>query len=282
LPETSHDAPAAGESLVIEWHGRPVHWRRFGAGSPLVLLHGGHGSWRHWQRNIAALAEHHSVWVPDMPGYGDSALPADAGSADGSGLQNLLGALHGTLDLAIGAATPVGLAGFSFGGLIAAHLAVRRPGVRTLALLGPAGHGGRRRPRGELVSWRAAWEAGDTAALAEVMRNNLSAHMLHAPPQDIDHAALALHIEACLKARFRSRPISRAGGLGEALGRYAGPTLLVWGQHDVTAEPAVIGPLMADAAGGEAQWRIVEDAGHWVQYEASQEINRTLLHWAAT
>ena len=36
--------------------GAIVHWRRFGKGEPLVLVHGGHGNWGHWIRNIEALA----------------------------------------------------------------------------------------------------------------------------------------------------------------------------------------------------------------------------------
>ncbi|MBY4596358.1 alpha/beta fold hydrolase [bacterium BD-1] len=49
-----------------------VAWRAWGSGPPLVLLHGSHGSWRHWVRNIEALAAQRTVCAPDMPGYGDS------------------------------------------------------------------------------------------------------------------------------------------------------------------------------------------------------------------
>jgi pimeloyl-ACP methyl ester carboxylesterase len=32
-------------------------WRVWGAGEPLVLTHGGSGSWTHWIRTIPALAQ---------------------------------------------------------------------------------------------------------------------------------------------------------------------------------------------------------------------------------
>jgi pimeloyl-ACP methyl ester carboxylesterase len=31
-----------------------VVWRSWGSGPPLLLLHGLHGSWMHWVRNVAA------------------------------------------------------------------------------------------------------------------------------------------------------------------------------------------------------------------------------------
>jgi pimeloyl-ACP methyl ester carboxylesterase len=145
----------------VEWQGRYVCWRGFGKGRPLVLIHGGHGNWLHWARNIDALAAEHAVWVVDMPGYGDSDEPAPGG-----GLPSLVDPLVATLDQLVGAQSPVDLAGFSFGGLVASHMACLRPQIRRLALLGPAGHGGRRRPRGELQPWKAAAEAGDGAALS--------------------------------------------------------------------------------------------------------------------
>ena len=50
-------------------------WRSWGDGPALVLLHGAFGSWNHWIRNILPLAERFRVLVPDMPGYGASAMP---------------------------------------------------------------------------------------------------------------------------------------------------------------------------------------------------------------
>jgi pimeloyl-ACP methyl ester carboxylesterase len=259
---------------AVEWEGRQVTWRRFGGGGrPLVMLHGGHGNWMHWARNVEALSVDRAVWVPDMPGYGDSDDTEFAGS-----LAAVVRPTIATLDQLVGEGTPIDLVGFSFGGLVAAFIAARRPAVERLALLGPAGHGGRRRPRGALQSWKHAAEAGDAAALDATMRHNLSMHMLHVPAEDIDALAVRIHTDACLHTRFRSRDISQSGGLFEALARRTGPTLMVWGEHDVTADPAALVTAVAEKL-PQAQTRIVEGAGHWVQYERADKVNELLSGW---
>ena len=68
------DAAAEHRSVPFS-DGRAMHWRIFGQGNPLVLLHGGHGSWLHWIRNIDALSRDHMLFVPDLPGFGDSDDP---------------------------------------------------------------------------------------------------------------------------------------------------------------------------------------------------------------
>jgi 2-hydroxy-6-oxonona-2,4-dienedioate hydrolase len=50
-------------------------WRRWGSGEPVVLAHGGSGSWTHWIKAIPALKQHYEVWAVDLPGLGDSAMP---------------------------------------------------------------------------------------------------------------------------------------------------------------------------------------------------------------
>lgn len=248
---------------------RTVTWRRFGQGDPLILIHGGHGSWLHWVRNVEYLAQHHEVWVSDLPGYGDSDPPGSPG------LEGLVDATCSSLDMLLGPSRPVRLIGFSFGGLIAATLAARRPAVVQLALLGPAGHGGIRRPRGELQAWQGLptgspeWNAA--------MRHNLLVHMLHAPSR-IDDLALQVHGQSCLATRFHSKKISRASGLQPALDAYAGPVLMVWGEHDVTADPRTLGPQLT-RAWPQRELEVIEDAGHWVQYEMAERVNALIQAW---
>lgn len=260
-----HDIAVPGTDVRIAW-------RRSGSGgSPVVLLHGGHGSWLHWARNVQALAARHTVWVPDLPGYGDS-----TGTADLT-LETIVALLDTSLDRLIGTATPVHVVGFSFGGLVAAALAAERGGVCSLALLGPAGHGGTRRPQGELRPWQPAHARGDGEALDDALRHNLRMQMLHGA-HSADAAALYIHREACLRTRFRSKPLSRSAALPALLARYAEPVLLAWGEHDVTAVPETTRPLLAQRT-DSSRFVVVPGAGHWVQYEAAADINALLLQW---
>lgn len=280
LPDPADDARArafidalnaTAERHDVTFTGGRVAWRRFGRGPALMLLHGGHGRWLHWARNISAWAAHYTVWVPDMPGYGDSDVPPEPT------LDALVEATVGTLRALIGAA-PVALLGFSFGALVAASLAARMGGAVThLALLGPGGHGGTRRPRGDLRPWREAAARQDATGLAEVMRHNLLMHMLHAPDA-VDALALRIHTDACVRTRFHSKSISRAGGLGRALEAWSGPLLLAWGEHDVTADPE---PAARTLGAGRTRCRtqIVPGAGHWVAYERADDVNARVLDW---
>lgn len=263
------------ERVDLPYLGRNVCWRRWGDGSPLVMVHGGHGNWMHWVRNIEPLMHRHAVWVPDLPGFGDSdeigthAQPPER-------KQYVVDALSTTLDTLVGRNASIDVAGFSFGGLIASELASQRGHIRRLALLGTAGHGGTRRQQIEMVNWR----GDDPVRMREALGHNLAVFMLHEPAA-IDALALSVHENSCLRTRFRSKAISRAGGLRAALDRYGGPLLLIWGEHDVTAVPHEIAPVLAGEDDGR-EWCVVPCAGHWVQYEGADDVNRLLLRWFAT
>jgi 2-hydroxy-6-oxonona-2,4-dienedioate hydrolase len=74
----------AGEKITTPLDFGSVVWRAWGErGKPeLVLLHGGSGSWGHWIANVLPLAESNRVLVPDIPGFGDSAVPPAPHAAD--------------------------------------------------------------------------------------------------------------------------------------------------------------------------------------------------------
>lgn len=253
---------------VVQVGEQQVSWRQFGEGTPLVLIHGGHGSWLHWARNIEALSKNFSVWVPNLAGYGDSSDPMFGD------FETMVEVTASCLTQLFGAETPVDLAGFSFGGLVSANVAAKGLPVRRLALLGPGGHGGPRRERGKLINWK---RAETEAAFLEAMRFNLWAHMIYADEQ-IDPFALGIHTYSCINTRFRSRGISGRGLLGPALDLYKGETFLIWGEHDVTCTPEY---LMTNMVEGRARRHgvILPDVGHWVNFEASEPVNALLNNW---
>ena len=258
----------------VDHQGARIRWRQWGQGSPLVLIHGGHGNWMHWIRNIEALARQHTVWVPDLPGFGDSGNLTGA-PHDPSRQQCLVDALAGSLNQLLGNETLIDVAGFSFGGLVAGQLAAQRQSVRRLALLGTAGHGGERRQVAELVNWRLP----DRDAMRAALRHNLASFMLHGL-ESVDELAMAVHETASRSTRFRSKSASRTSALIEVLESLHQPVLMVWGEHDVTAHPLQAAEQLAQDR-PEREWVIVPGAGHWVQYERHQEINQLLVRWFA-
>jgi pimeloyl-ACP methyl ester carboxylesterase len=259
----------------VAWQGAHVHWRSWGTGPALVLLHGGHGSWLHWVRNLQALVHAgHTVWAPDMPGFGESDNPPGTGD-----YASLLDALTHTWRDALGPDTAVNLAGFSFGGLVAADLAAnaakRGLKLRRLALLGPGGHGGVRRQTLEMVNWR---QANTPETLEAAFHNNLASLMLR-HETSIDALALQVQARSGTATRFRSKSISRSAAIGERLQQIDLPTLLLWGEHDVTADPALVGPRLQALHAADNALHILPDCGHWVQYESAPDTNRLLSDW---
>jgi len=71
---------AADETIVsrtAEINGVKLHYITAGHGAPLILLHGYAETSLMWKPIIPVLAERFTVIAPDLPGIGDSAIPAD-------------------------------------------------------------------------------------------------------------------------------------------------------------------------------------------------------------
>lgn len=264
----------AAEHHALSHEGCTVRWRAWGSGPPLVLLHGGHGSWAHWIANIGPLAASRRVWAPDMPGFGDSddlpLPPHDPGR-----LEALLRQLELGLASLVPDGAPFDLAAFSFGGAIAGLLAARQPRVRQLLLLGSGGHGGVRRQQVPLLNWRLPDPQARRAALSQ----NLGAFMLAGYHGD-DALALEVHERSCLATRFRSKEISLSAQLPRVLQADTRPIRMAWGEHDVTAQPQEAAALLGAGRPGRTL-DVVPGAGHWVQYERADRVNRLLLQWLA-
>ena len=64
-------------SRTAEIDGANLHYMTAGHGTPLILLHGYAETSLMWKPIIPALAERFTVIAPDLPGIGDSGIPAD-------------------------------------------------------------------------------------------------------------------------------------------------------------------------------------------------------------
>jgi 2-hydroxy-6-oxonona-2,4-dienedioate hydrolase len=246
-------------------------WRRMGSGPPLVMLHGGHGNWLHWARTMPELSQHFTLWLPDMPGYGESTV------APPEGIDGLVDTLRQGVDQLFGAGAEILLAGFSFGGLVAARLAARRAGVARLVLVGPAGHGGPRRPRQPLLPWKDLDPVLNAVEWRERMHHNLLAHMLH-DEASVSDLAVEIHTRGATQTRFHSKRFSRSPLLAAALDRADLPVLLICGEHDVTLDPA---HLQYTLCGGHAHRtaHTLPGVGHWAMFEDPATVSALMWPW---
>ena len=249
-------------------------WRVWGSGPPLVLLHGGYGSWSHWIRNIPVLARRFTVIAPDMPGLGESATPPEPWTAEG-----LAGIVVRGLDVVLPKGAPPHLAGFSFGGVIggvvAAQLGDR---LKAFTVVGSNGLGLERSPT---ALERVKPDASEEEEFA-THRYNLNQLMIHDPAK-IDELALWLQKTNHARARMRSRRFSRSGALVEALPRITARLDGIWGERDATAYPHVAErQRILQGVQPGARFSVVPGAGHWVQFEAADDFNRIISEYATT
>jgi 2-hydroxy-6-oxonona-2,4-dienedioate hydrolase len=249
-------------------------WRSWGEGEPLVLFHGGFGSWTHWFRNIPVLSRRYRLIVASLPGLGESDdaplphTPEGIAAIAAAGVARILAPgerFH--------------LAGFSFGGLIGGHVAALfGERCRSLTLVGAGGLGLKRSAMRKLLSWR---HIEDEEGRLAVHRENLAILML-ADPAKIDDLAVHLQAENAARGRVNSPTIAMTDTLTRKLPLVRGRLAGIWGGRDAAAMEDL--PARARLLRGiqpSAPFVVIADAGHWVQYEAAEAFNEILLELLA-
>lgn len=255
---------ARGGRHDLLFNGSRICWRLWGSGEPLVLIHGGHGSWLHWLEVIDPLAELATVACLDLPGFGESdPLPGAADPAD------LAEAAAAGVAVLFGGATSVHLAGFSFGGVVAAHLAARLGGrVKSLSLIGSGGLGGR--PDLTMKSRKRGMSAAEIAA---VHRHNLATLMI-ADPRRVDELAVLIQRRNTRRApAVVSRRFSLTPMLVDVLKSVVCPVFAIWGEKDATLGPFLstkVAGLREASPDAVVEW--IPDCGHWAMYEQPDRV----------
>jgi 2-hydroxy-6-oxonona-2,4-dienedioate hydrolase len=222
---------------------------------PLVLLHGGSGSWKHWLRNVEHFAQQREVWALDIPGFGDSSLPSGITDADGLVpyiAEILKQTFHGNA---------VDVIGFSFGGMTAGLVAAEYPElIRQLILVGAPGLG----LFGKELPMRGMTPSMDKEAQRQVHRHNLNT-MMFTHPESVTEDVIDLQEANVSRDRLRRRRIARTNVLAQAQTRWTCPVHGVWAEFDALYKDSL--QEIPHVLTSMASFTVVPNAGHWVMFE---------------
>ena len=261
------------KKLFISTDDTTVCWRIWGKGQPIIFLHGGYGSWRHWIKQVTYLSKDYQILVPDMPGFGESSdLKSDHTP------ENISLNLYQTFrKLNITDLDNISLVGFSFGGLISGHLSYQflKKGIKlkNLILVGPGGTGARRGPMREMV------RRTPKMSFEEILKahfENLKILMIN-NPKNIDLLSLYIQLENTNNHRLKSRPISATNTLIKILEKQNIIPHLIFGEKDAT-----VGPYLEEriskfrAACTDIRIHVEINAGHWIMYEKPDNFNKLI------
>jgi pimeloyl-ACP methyl ester carboxylesterase len=264
--------------------GQPINVVELGEGPPLLFLHGLIGRWTHWVEQLTAFAPSHRVIAVDLPGFGDSPLPARGGISVpiyARTIERLMEALQ------LSAAAFVG---HSMGGFTSVELAINFPErVERLLLVSPAGLSTYDNPRSLLLLAQARRFKGIfnryhalVAAHAELFAKRPRLRLLE-PTTNIV-ARHANRLPAPFAAEF-VRGLAAPGFIDgievtlnydyrNRLGEIACPTLIVWGARDkvVTAKDATEYERLIP----DARAVVFADTGHMAMIERPVAFNALL------
>ncbi len=219
-----------------------------GHGPPLLLVHGLAGSGLWWKHNVDVFAQHFTVYVVELTGYGTNRAwrPLRLRAAADC-LASLIASTPGDR---------ADIVGHSMGGHISVHLAAQYPErVDRLVLAGASGL-----VRSDILHMAlklpiAAWHS--PLSFAPILARDA----LRAGPVNLLLSTLDI-----LK-----------DDTTEALAKITAPTLLVWGEHDVLVPPA-LGTAAQELLRG-SELVVIDGAGHNVMWDRPDDFNRVVLQF---
>ena len=245
---------------------------RAGAGPDLVLLHGTGGHLEAYARNIAGLARSFTVTAYDMVGHGWSDLPDRPYTID-----VLSDHLTGLLDV-LGIET-AHLSGESLGGWVAAWTAAHRPDrVDRLVLNTPGNIANKPEVMARLreSTLAAVRDPSDATVRRRVEFLFFHTEMVTDELVGLRRAVYgrpgfvrAIENTLVLQDPAVRKDYAWAPGW---VGKITAPTLLLWTDHDPTGgldEAQMLLDWLPDA-----RLHVIEDAGHWPQWEKRDQFLR--------
>jgi pyruvate dehydrogenase E2 component (dihydrolipoyllysine-residue acetyltransferase) len=264
VPGEAEEAESTAGPETLRVHGRNISYLRRGEGGEAVLLiHGFGGEKNSWLFNHEALAATNTVYALDLPGHGSSDKAIDDPSLDG----------FAKLILGFADALKIGrmhLVGHSFGGAISFATTLQATDrVKSVTVIGSAALGkeidaeylrglAKTNSRKELKAL-----AGRLFANEGLVTRQLVEDLLRFKRLDGVQSALESILSTFLDGD-QQRVV-----LSEKIANLGKPIRVIWGAKD-----RIIPPSHAALAGADVH--ILPNAGHMVQMEAANEVNKLL------
>ena len=284
------------EWLDVDWsrhlhdvkiRGRTVRYVEMGAEheDAVVVIHGLGANWQTFLDNIPFFARTHHVIGLDLPGFGQSEMPAEDVSI------SLYADIVGELCEHVGIREAT-VMGNSMGGFVGAELAIRHPErVESLVLISPAILWGEYRRAKPLMSLARISEltvgrflAGEAPSIVR-KRPRLRAATIYLGGIEYPHRLspeLQMELLATVKRTRGFTPALVAFGnyaVREELPRISCRTLLVWGDRDrlvSVKHAAQLADLIPDC-----RVEIFKNTGHVAMLERPERFNRVVAEFMA-
>jgi 2-hydroxy-6-oxonona-2,4-dienedioate hydrolase len=226
-------------------------------GVPVVFLHGLVGLNDHWE-DVVHRIKHRSrcvlIQTPLLDLTGDDC------------------SIHGATELTIRLIStylkqPAVLVGNSFGGHIAAKMAIARPDlVRGLVLAGASGLIEKSMVSDVQIRPSREWLERKIGELF-FDRSKMN-------PEDVDRAYKELMDRDHARAMVRLSRTARKNHLGEELRHIKAPTLLIWGRQDIVTPPEACDQFAAKINGCKVVW--LDNCGHAPMIEKPDEFGAAM------
>jgi pimeloyl-ACP methyl ester carboxylesterase len=256
-----------------------LNYRRFGQGEPLVLIHGIGSRWQAWEPVLPALAAVHDVIALDLPGFGESPMPAPGTAPGAASLTDLV---SGFLE-ELGVERPH-VAGNSLGGLISILLA-QRGRVRSATVLSPAGYAS------PAETWWARGSLRVAVSLARLLAPRADRLFLRPGVRKLAYDQVVAHPERLTPADAAEslRALAYAPWFDETLSAIDPgdlqdgapidvPVTIGWGEKDRLLLPRQARRAERAIPGARLVW--LRGCGHVPMYDDPEQVARVMLEGA--